>query len=279
MDPGGTSVSFFAWASALLVTASGCVGFFAHAGPESVSIGTHSRGALIGAIALPEQGDGYLIHSDWRKRGRNFAIEELVVGLTRSFAKVQQTAPGGAAYVGDLSLRRGGRTSLHRSHESGRDVDIFYYATGADDRPLVDLPTMLRFAADGRVAGWAPGGAGRRIREPLPEARFDERRNWSLLAALLSQPDIEVQWIFMSKPLADLCLQEAERAGANPALLARAREILRQPSDSQPHDDHMHVRVFCPSHDRAFGCLDKGPRRWWKKRWKYMGNQSLVARQ
>lgn len=277
MDPGGTSVCFSAWVLALVVTTSGCVGFYARAGQESLSIGTHSHGALVGAIALPEQGDGYLIHSDWRKRGRNYAIEELVVGLTRSFAKVQRTAPGGVAYVGDLSSRWGGRTSLHRSHESGRDVDIFFYAKAADQSPLVVLPTMLRFAADGRVVAWAPGGAGRRIRVPLPNARFDERRNWALLAALLSEPDIEVQWIFMSKPLADLCLQSAERTGTDPALLARAREILRQPSDSQPHDDHMHVRVFCPSRDRAFGCVDKGPRRWLKKRWKYMGGQSFVV--
>jgi penicillin-insensitive murein DD-endopeptidase len=231
---------------------------------------------LVGAVALPDGGDGYVIHPDWRKRGRNFAVEELVTGLTRSFAKVQQAAPGGVAYVGDLSLRPGGRASLHRSHESGRDVDIFFYATEAKGEPLRDLPAMLRFGADGRVAGWSSGSSGH-IREPLPDARFDQRRTWALVAALLSEPEMEVQWIFMHKPLADLCLQEAEREGTDPALLARAREILRQPTDSQPHDDHMHVRVFCPAHNRMFGCLDKGPRRWWKKRWKYMGNESLIA--
>jgi penicillin-insensitive murein DD-endopeptidase len=277
VDLGGATLALSAWVAVLVATSVGCTGLFAHAGQDSLSLGTHSQGALIGAVALPEQGDGYLIHPDWCKRGRNFAIEELVNGLTRAFAKVQETSPGSVAYVGDLSVRRGGNSSLHRSHESGRDVDIFFYATGVDGKPLVGLPAMLRFAADGRVAGWSPGGSGRRIREPLPDARFDQRRTWLLVRALLSDPEIEVQWIFMHKPLVDLCLQEAEREGTDPALLARAREILRQPSDSQAHDDHMHVRVFCPAHNRMFGCLDKGPRRWWKKRWKYMGSESLIA--
>jgi penicillin-insensitive murein DD-endopeptidase len=274
--PGGASLGLSAWVSVLFCTSLGCTGFFAYAGQGSLSFGTHAQGALLGAVAFPEQGDGYVIHPDWRLRGRNFAIEELVNGLTRSFAKVQQSSPGSVAYVGDLSLRHGGATSLHHSHESGRDVDIFFYATQADGRPLTGLPAMLRFAPDGRVAGWSPGN-GRRIREPLPDARFDQRRTWTLVAALISDPDIEVQWIFMHQPLVDLCLQEGERSGADPAVLARAREILRQPSDSQPHDDHMHVRVFCPAHDRAYGCLDKGPRRWWKKRWKYMGLEPLIA--
>ena len=253
------------------------MGFFSHAGQESLSLGTHSRGVLFGAVALPEEGDGYLIHPDWRKRGRNFAVQELVTGLTRAFAKVQKTWPGSVAYVGDLSLREGGRTSLHRSHESGRDVDIFLYATGPDGEPRLGLPGMLRFGSDGRVWGWASGSSKQRVQEALPDARFDERRTWALVEALLSEPAIEVQWIFIHKPLADLCLQEAERMQADPALVARAREILRQPSDSRPHDDHMHVRIFCPAHSRMFGCLDKGPRRWWKKRWKYMDSRGLLA--
>jgi hypothetical protein len=38
----------------------------------------------------------------------------------------------------------------------------------------------------------------------------------------------------------------------------------------------MHVRVFCDSKDRAFGCSDKGPRRWLKKHWKYMRASDLI---
>jgi penicillin-insensitive murein endopeptidase len=277
VNAGGTFIGPTALVAGLLATLTGCSGFFAHAGLESLSLGTHSQGGLVRSVALPQEGDGYVIHPGWRRRHRNFGTEELVNGLARSFANVQQSQPGSFAYVGDLSLRQGGNASLHRSHESGRDVDIFYYAAADDGLPLVGLPAMLRFGADGRAAGWSIGAGVRATHERLPDAHFDHRRTWALLSALLSDPEIEVQWIFMHKSLADLCLQEAERANADPSLIVRAREILRQPSDSSPHDDHMHVRVFCPAHDRMFGCLDKGPRRWWKKRWKYMGAEAPLA--
>jgi len=263
----------------LAFLSSGCTGVFARAGGESLSLGTHSHGALLGAVALPSEGEGFEVHPDWRVRGRNFAIGELVSGLMHSLARVQQAYPGSVAYVGDLSLRGGGGSSMHRSHESGRDVDVFCYSADRQGNPLARLPAMIRFAPDGSAAGWSSSQSGRRLREPLPEAQFDRRRNWALVAALLSEPGMEVQWIFLHKPLADLLLQEAEQEKADPALVARAREILHQPTDSRPHDDHMHVRVFCPAHSRTFGCFDKGPRRWWSKRWKYLGSAPLATNQ
>jgi penicillin-insensitive murein DD-endopeptidase len=267
-----------AWAVALALAAltalPGCVGIFARADGGSLSWGTHAHGALVGAVALPIEGEGYQVHPDWRARGRSFAIEELVGGLTRAFAQVEEATPGNVAYVGDLSLRRGGDSTMHRSHESGRDVDIFFYAVDRDGNPLTNLPAMLRFAADGSAVAWSSGKTGRRIREPLPEAHLDVRRTWALVANLISEATFEVQWIFIHQPLVELLLQEAVKKKADPALVARAREILHQPTDARPHDDHMHVRVFCPVQSRMFGCADKGPRRWWKKRWKYMSTSS-----
>jgi penicillin-insensitive murein DD-endopeptidase len=268
----------FVWSAIFLLAAvPGCTGIFSRGPGGSLSWGSHSQGALLGASSLPFEGAGYQVHPDWRIRGRSFAVDELVRGLSHTFAQVEQSFPGSVAHVGDLSVRRGGDSSMHRSHESGRDVDVFYYAADREGRPLTDLPAMLRFAGDGSVVGWSGSKPGKHPHESLPDVQFDRRRNWALVAALLSESSIEVQWIFIHQPLADLLLQEAEQEKADPALLARAREILHQPTDSRPHDDHMHVRVFCPVPDRMFGCFDKGPRRWWKKRWKYMGRGALVA--
>ena len=58
----------------------GCVGMFARGDRGSLSWGTHAHGALLGAVALPVEGDGYQVHPDWRVRGRSFAVEELVAG-------------------------------------------------------------------------------------------------------------------------------------------------------------------------------------------------------
>jgi len=74
----------------------------------------------------------------------------------------------------------------------------------------------------------------------------------------------------MQRGLAASLLATAAAAGEDPALVARAAFVIPEPSDSEPHDDHMHVRLYCAPGDRALGCADRGPVRWWKKMWKYM---------
>jgi penicillin-insensitive murein DD-endopeptidase len=44
---------------------------------------------------------------------------------------------------------------------------------------------------------------------------------------------------------------------------------MHQPSDSQSHMDHYHIRIYCSLADRRMGCIDRGPERWFKKDLKY----------
>ena len=138
-------------------------------------------------------------------------------------------------------------------------------------RPVHPGDALYRFNAEGRAARWSPPHGQKPPARPVPPVRFDVQRNWAMVRALITDPAAEVQWIFIQRRLADLLIREAGRLGEDPALLARASFILREPSDSEPHDDHMHVRVYCDPSDRARGCVDRGPLRWWKKMWKYMG--------
>lgn len=223
---------------------------------------------------MPFVGAGYAVHPDWQARRHNYGTSEVVRWLTQVFGRVDEEMPGSSASLGDLSGSRGGDCVSHRSHASGRDVDIFYFASDSTQRPLLDQPAMLHFSSDGRAVRWSTARSGQRVRASIPDAHFDAPRNWALVRAMLSNPTVEVQWIFMHGALAALLIQEAEREGAPAELVLRARQILHQPTDSQPHDDHMHVRVFCDPADRAFGCSDKGPRRWLKKNWKYMRSSS-----
>lgn len=248
---------------------SGCLGVFASDG-GSISVGSHAKGALVHPVALPFEGSGYAIHPDWRPRDHRYATEEVARWLVGVFREVADTIPGSTAYLGDISGRRGGDAALHRSHASGRDVDIFYLACDGAGQPLHDLPAMLHFGGGGRAERWSAGRAGRVLSQPVPVAQFDARRNWALVRAMLSNPSAEVQWIFVHRDLAGLLLAQAEREGTDPATVMRALALLHQPTDSQPHDDHMHVRLFCDPADRPFGCSDKGPKRWLKKHWKYM---------
>jgi penicillin-insensitive murein endopeptidase len=258
---------------------SSCVGALVVDGATSLSLGSHAKGGLIRAAAMPFEGTGYLIHPDWRARGNRYGTEEMIGWLTGVFADANRSDASVVAYLGDLSARRGGSTTKHRSHASGRDVDIFLLASDTEGRVLSNLPGMLHFGSDGRACRWSSARQGGAIKESVPDARLDAKRNWGIVRAMLSRPGVEVQWIFLEEPLAALLIAEGEREGSQPELLAKARALFHQPTDSQPHDDHMHVRLFCSPRDRAFGCVDKKPKRWLKKHWKYIGDSGALAGQ
>jgi penicillin-insensitive murein endopeptidase len=251
------------------VGAGGCAAAFGQDG-TSVSLGTHADGALRSPSSLPLEGDGYTVPARWRTRNSNFGTDELVGVVVRATRSVEQRLPGGVAAIGDLSRRAGGASVEHKSHQNGRDVDVFYYALDENGRPVVPGEAMFRFNPDGRAFRWSPARGQRAPNRTVPPYHFDARRNWALVRALVLDPGAEVQWIFIQHQLAALLLREAAASGEDPAVLARAAFILREPTDSEPHDDHMHVRLYCDARDRAFGCVDKGPVRWWKKLWKYM---------
>jgi penicillin-insensitive murein endopeptidase len=285
---GAPALAALLLSASLLGSSAGCLGVFADDG-SSISLGTHARGVLLHGVELPEEGAGYRVPGPWRVRHRQFATEEVMRWLTAAFRRVSSEIPGSVAALGDLSSQGGGRSLAHKSHLSGRDVDVFFYAVDHQGRPVHPDRAMLRFGASGEAVAWSPPaplllpGQRRlehpvlRILDPLPEARFDSRRNWALVRAMLSDPSVEVQWIFIHRALAERLLREGPTATDDPALVARAAALMHQPSDAQAHDDHMHVRVYCEPSDRTLGCLDRGPQRWWKKRWKYLAGGTTIV--
>jgi penicillin-insensitive murein endopeptidase len=251
----------------LLLVASGCVRAGMLTDGTSVSYGYHSRGILRGGAALPVQGDGYVVPETWRLRQRNFGTDELVELLIQTSQHVKDRYRGSVLGVADLSPRGGGRTLEHLSHHSGRDVDLILYARSPKGRPLVPR-IMTAFDAAGRSV--APNAKTQpEDLEKYVACRFDRKRNWALIKALVTHPEIAVQWVFLGAPLIELLLEQAKKEKAPQWLIERAATVLRQPGDAQNHMDHMHVRIFCPPSDRQQGCVDRGPPRWLKKTLKY----------
>jgi penicillin-insensitive murein endopeptidase len=228
-------------------------------------------GTVRAPVELPFEGDGYTVPARWRTRHSNWGTDELVGVVVRAARAVDRALPGGTAAIGDLSRRAGGASVEHRSHQSGRDVDVFYYALDAGGRPLAPGEAMIRYGTSGQALRWSPAHGFAAPAAPVPDVHFDAARNWAFVRALLMDEDAEVQWIFIQHDLAALLLRAATDAGEDPALVARAAFILHEPTDSEPHDDHMHVRLYCDPGDRRLGCADRGPVRWLKKGWKYMG--------
>jgi penicillin-insensitive murein DD-endopeptidase len=237
----------------------------------SVSIGTTGDGTVRGPVELPVDGDGYTIPVRWRGRHSNYGTDELVGLVARAARAVDRALPGGVAAIGDLSRRSGGASVEHKSHQSGRDVDVFFYAVDGAGHAAALGDAMIRYGVDGQALRWSPAHGFAAPATPVPAVHFDTARNWAFVRALLGDEEAEVQWIFIQHDLAALLLRAATAAGEDPALVARAALILHEPTDSEPHDDHMHVRLYCDPADRALGCADRAPVRWWKKNWKYMG--------
>lgn len=214
----------------------------------SVSVGRANRGRLLHGVLL-EPSDTIRFKNGSPEQTR-YGTAELVGMLQRAAEHVAREIPGAQLTVGDLSRRRGGWFRPHRSHRSGRDVDIAFYmldAEGAVANPM----TLIRFRPNGNGRG--THGAG---------MRFDDDRNWELVEAMLTDPVADVQYIFVSRWLRRRLLEAGERRGAAPELLEKAGIALEQPRRGGRHDDHFHVRIYCPADDLE-RCRDTPPWRPW----------------
>jgi len=258
-----------------LLGAAGCIAPGMLTDGTSVSVGDHATGALRGGRRLPFRGEGYLVPKRWQDRQRNYGADELVELLARSARTVNRMQPHSLLGIADLSQRGGGGTAEHRSHRSGRDVDLLYYSTDLDGNPVT--PTeMVYFTPLGASVQPAPViGIQPEQRVPAepstpPPTRLDVARTWTLIKVLVTDPQVSVQWIFVGQPLVQLILQHARRQNEPAYIIERATAVMHQPSDAQSHMDHWHVRIFCPTSDRYQGCSDRGPARWLKKQMKYL---------
>jgi penicillin-insensitive murein endopeptidase len=236
----------------------------------SISYGPSNRGKLMSPARLPVRGDGYWMPPRWAERGLHYGTDELVALLVHLGRDLDRERPGMRVGVADLSPLRGGPSAWHHSHQTGRDVDLLFFATDVSGAP-VELTSMPVFDASGMAS--VPSGVADNPKTPLDESvrslRFDAGRTWLLVRALIENPVAPVQYVFISEALKQLLLDHARLTGEPEALIQKAGFLLHQPGDALPHDDHMHVRIFCAASDRVHGCYDRGALYWVKKDYKY----------
>lgn len=181
----------------------------------------------------------------YRARGNFYGTEELVGMLKRAAHTVARDWPGSRLSVGELSARRGGYIEGHHSHRNGRDADIAFFMRGAQG----DIERFWRFVEFDR---YGP------IRSTPTHLRFDDARNWSLVRALLRDPDSRVQYLFVAKALRTRLLMEGRRQGESDEFLRSAAAVLVQPKRGHQHANHFHLRIFCSRDDRPT-CRDRLP--------------------
>jgi penicillin-insensitive murein DD-endopeptidase len=89
--------------------------------------------------------------------------------------------------------------------------------------------------------------------------RLDIAREWLLIKTLMTAPQANVQWMFISSPIEALLTEYARARGEDPEIVWHAEAVMLQPADSLPHDDHLHLRTACTPDEAVVGCEGGGP--------------------
>lgn len=185
------------------------------------AIGDYSAGCLSGAEALPMTGEGYQVMHPSRLRyfGHPLLVD-VIEGMGQAVAQDEQ----GVMLIGDMSQPRGGRASGgHASHQSGLDVDIWFWHPKKAEQHELSTAEREQIKARSVLNG------KRGIIRPAWKARVR-----TMLKA--AAEDARVERMFVHPIIKrDLCQSEAGDRG-----------WLRKVRPWYGHDDHVHVRLFCP---------------------------------
>jgi penicillin-insensitive murein endopeptidase len=225
---------------------------------DEASLGTPWKGLIFKATKFPSNLKEAKILSRTKSKGYIYGTEVLINAIIKAAKDVAKLYPGSVLMVGDLSARFGGMTKGHRSHRNGLDGDILFYVTTKDGQ-------RVSYPQSGMVS-FDLSGIGVDVKNK-DIYRFDTPRNWEFVRSLLTNPEIDIQWIFVSRALKVLLLEYAILKKESPSILIKALYILHQPGGSPPHDDHFHIRIYCPYIHRYSGCMITEPI------WPWLGKQ------
>jgi LysM repeat protein len=191
--------------------------------PPSASIGRPSDGSLERGVRL-RPSPGFVVHDP----SRAFVTRDVASWMADGFAAVARRYPSSSRVeVRDASLEHGGRLREHRSHQTGRDIDLVYF----QDR-------CRETCAFHRVN---------------PDS-LDAERQWALLEAWLRAGVVE--YVFIDHALQAPLYEAARAAGATREELSRWFQYPRDEEQRygvirhvRGHRDHLHVRFVCAAHD------------------------------
>jgi penicillin-insensitive murein endopeptidase len=188
--------------------------------PMARSIGSYSAGCLLGGLSLPPDGPGFQL---MRLTRRRFYGNPVLIDYIMKLSDRVSHQGLGTLLIGDLGQPRGGPTnSNHRSHQTGLDVDIWFWRPVFASRRILTLDEREALSAPSFVSG-----DGERVNTAWT------KEETKLLRTATSFENVER--IFVHAAIKrHLCKTE------------KHREWLRKLRPWYGHDDHFHVRLKCP---------------------------------
>jgi len=197
----------------------------------SMSVGSPNRGALVNAVQFPNSSPMWHVTDP----DHAWATRESIEFVEHAIKRVNELYPDSPPlYVGNFSAHRGGKLRPHKSHQSGRDVDLGYY--------YVSDSVWYRQATS---------------------KNLDRARTWALLSTLLRETTVE--YVFMDRSIQPLLHDYALAHGEDPEWLSRMFDgtpgkdsVIRH---AVGHATHMHVRFENPTAEvtarRSYASLRK----------------------
>ncbi len=183
-----------------------------------MSLGPPNGGRLFNGIRMPEG-------ERWRLTdpGNAYGTLETIDSIVRAIDKVHEAFPEGThkVIIGHLSAKNGGRLKPHKSHQSGRDVDLSYF--------YKDQKSWYTVAND---------------------RNLDKARSWAFVRAFALDPNVEMILVDTSiqKVLRAYALEQGEDAEFVDRIFQVSgkskRPIVRH---VRGHATHIHVRFFSPN--------------------------------
>jgi murein endopeptidase len=185
--------------------------------PEGArSVGYPDAGRLQAGVQIPENPELYTIRNPEHAFGSTHAIRVLQESIASFRAETGYDRP---ILLWDMSTKRGGRFGPHRSHRTGRDIDI-------------GLPLRPDY-----VRGVTP-----------PSEAVDWEATWHLVRSFIMSD--RVRYVFLSRPQQAGLYHAAKACGATREELERIVQYPRVEKvgivrHSPGHTGHLHVRFTC----------------------------------
>ena len=199
-------------------------------GPEkdSKSEGKASNGKLIDGEKMPE-GPGY----SYGNRPNVYGTNETITYMIRCIGEYRRKHPDGPdIVVGNLSRQGGGHLDPHKSHQSGRDVDIGYI----HKKKFQPVTSMI--------------GTNHK--------NLDARKTWDLMYCFLETGAVDVMYVdtAIQKPM----VEHLKKRKFTDRYLKKIFQYPRKNrgdaviQDYPGHHHHIHLRFKCPRGDEK--CVD-----------------------
>jgi len=194
-------------------------------GPEtpSESVGKASSGKLVNGEKMPA-GPGY----SYGSRPNVYATNETITLLIQCFGQYRKKFTDGPdLVVGNMSRETGGKLDPHKSHQSGRDVDLGYI------HKQKFQPVTRMLATD--------------------EDNLDPEKTWFLLKCFLDTKKVKVMFIDykIQKLLYEYLVKHKYKKGYLDGIFQypKGKGTDAVIKHLQSHHHHVHIRFLCPEKD------------------------------